>query len=68
MINYDKILSHESDSIKILLEKANALIFLNKFEQAIVTIDVVLDLDLTNLHAQEGKILATQRMNVDTIQ
>lgn len=65
---YDKILLNEPNSIKTLLEKANALMFLNEFEQAIKIFDIVLELDPANNHAQESRILATQKININSIQ
>lgn len=58
---YDKILLDEPKSLKILLDKSNALMSLNEFEKAIKVFDIVLEFDPVNDFAKKGNELATQK-------
>ncbi|GKS66534.1 hypothetical protein YTPLAS73_00810 [Nitrosarchaeum sp.] len=57
---YDKILVKEPHSTQILSEKGNALMALDKFEYAIETFDLILNLEPTNIDAQKNKERAIQ--------
>jgi len=55
---YDEILLNDPHNPKILLSKANTLMFLNEFEQAIKIFDKVLEMDPKNLDALLAKASA----------